>query len=113
MKNDKKYLFDDPINTKRLLLVLYLCCGLLVVLDFVIHRHTLHTWEQLPAFYPLYGFIGCVVLVIVAKWMRCFLMRPEDYYDKPNETDVDSELVNNDTLNSNVLKKQGESHVDD
>ncbi|MEO5342747.1 MAG: hypothetical protein H7842_05315 [Gammaproteobacteria bacterium SHHR-1] len=74
------YLFDKPANVKRLLRGLYVACGLLVALDFVIHRHVLHDWEKIPAFYALYGFVGCVLLVLIAKGMRRFLMRPEDYY---------------------------------
>ena len=66
MKDEKKYLFDDPKNIKRLLNIFYLCCVLLVILDFVIHRHTMHEWDSLWAFYPIYGFVGCVVLVLVA-----------------------------------------------
>ena len=52
-----------------------------VLLDFFIHRHTLHAYEQLPAFYALYGFLGCVILVLIAKEMRKVLMRKENYYD--------------------------------
>jgi len=67
---------------------------LLVVLDFVIHRHVYHSWENLPAFYPIYGFVGCVVLVIVARWMRTFLMRSEDYYDKQYDDNDDNDDKN-------------------
>ena len=81
-EDGKRYLFDKPENVQRLLRALYLACGLLFVLDFIIHRHRDHAWESLPAFYALYGFIGCVVLVLVAKWMRTWLMRPEDYYER-------------------------------
>lgn len=76
----KLYLFDKPENVKRLMHGLYGVCGLLVVLDFVIHRHVLHKWESIPAFYAIYGFVGCVLLVLIAKGMRRFLMRSEDYY---------------------------------
>ena len=82
MKDELPFLFDKPRNIRRILILLYACCGLLLALDAFIHRHTLHSWEQLWGFYPLYGFVGCVILVLVAKWMRGFLMRPEDYYDK-------------------------------
>ncbi len=81
MENNKKYIFDDPKNVKRLLIVFYVICALLFLLDFVINRKTYHSWESLWGFYPIYGFVGCVVLVFVAKWMRTFLMRPEDYYE--------------------------------
>ena len=89
MENDKIYYFDKPENIKRLLYFLYACCFLLLMLDFVIHRHVVHSWENLWGFYPLYGFIGCVVLVLVATWMRTFLMRPEGYYDDEDEADLE------------------------
>lgn len=87
MENDKLPIdntsfFDKPKNVKRVLHALYGCCVLLFLLDFVIHRHVMHSWENLWGFYPVYGFVGCVVLVVVAKWMRTFLMRSEDYYEK-------------------------------
>jgi hypothetical protein len=56
-------------------------CALLLVLDLVIHRHVVHPWEETFGFYPLYGFVACVVLVLAATQMRRVLMRREDYYD--------------------------------
>lgn len=38
MKNEKKYLFDDPNNIKRILHILYGCCLFLFALDFVTPR---------------------------------------------------------------------------
>lgn len=47
-------------------------------------------------FYALYGFIGCIILVLVAAQMRKIVMRKENYYqqekdalakDKPNVDD--------------------------
>jgi len=79
--SDTQHVFDDPANIRRLLRVFYVLCALLLVLDLILHRHIYHPWERLIGFYPLYGFVGCVVLVLVAKWMRRVLMRAEDYYD--------------------------------
>lgn len=93
MTTEKTHFFDKPRNVQRCLNVFYALCALLLVLDFVIHRHTYHPWENLPAFYPLYGFIGCVVLVLIAKWMRTFLMRDEDYYER-HEDSSDTTRVN-------------------
>ena len=73
--------------------VFYGICVVLFVLDFVIHRHVMHSWENLWGFYPLYGFVGCVVLVLVATWMRTFLMRSEDYYDNEGQADIDKKPV--------------------
>ncbi|QFU24180.1 hypothetical protein FM038_019845 [Shewanella eurypsychrophilus] len=88
-KDDKQYFFDNPKNTKWVMNIFYACCVLVVVLDFVINRHVYHSWENLPAFYPIYGFVGCVVLVVIASWMRTFLMRSEDYYDKSDDKGCD------------------------
>ena len=74
--------FDKPENVKKMLRVFYVVCALLVLVDFIVHRHIYHDWESIPAFYAIYGFIGCVVLVLIATEMRKFLMRGEDYYDE-------------------------------
>ena len=84
MDKEKKHFFDDPNNIKRVLYIFYACCVFLFALDFVIHRHVYHSWENLWGFYPIFGFIACVILVLIAKWMRTFLMRSEDYYDEGN-----------------------------
>lgn len=80
-KQEKQYLFDKPQNVNRLLRGFYVICGVLLVLDFILHRHISHSWENLPGFYAIYGFVACVLLVLIAKEMRKVLMRKEDYYD--------------------------------
>jgi len=80
-RDEKQYLFDKPENVSRLLRGFYLICAILFVLDFVLHRHVSLKWENIPGFYALFGFIACVVLVLVAKEMRKVVMRKEDYYD--------------------------------
>jgi len=107
METEKQYIFDNPKNVKRLLNGFYICCAVLVGLDFVIHRHVYHSWENIWAFYPIYGFIGCVVLVVIAKWMRIFLMRPEDYYNPAEETETGNDIKTGDN------EKTGGSHVAD
>ncbi len=91
-KKEKKFLFDDPRNVKRLLRGFYGICIVLVGIDLVdlalrlSHtghlRHIERSWEGLPGFYAIYGFVACVLLVVIAKKMRKLLMRKEDYYDK-------------------------------
>ncbi|MEN8130836.1 MAG: hypothetical protein ABFS45_11710 [Pseudomonadota bacterium] len=78
---EKQYLFDNPRNVSRFLTGFYIVCGILLLLDFVFHRHTTHPWENLSGFYAIYGFVACVLLVLIAKEMRKVLMRKEDYYD--------------------------------
>ncbi|MDX1696746.1 MAG: hypothetical protein R3308_00580 [Thiohalobacterales bacterium] len=81
MADEQQHLFDKPENIRRLLRVLYLACALLLVLDLVIHRHVIHTWESLWGFYGIYGFLACIGLVLTARQLRKILKRPEDYYD--------------------------------
>jgi len=81
--NGKRYLFADPRNVKRVVRGLVGICLLLVGLDLVLHRHVAHPWEGMFAFYALYGFVACVLLVLLAKEMRKLLMRDEDYYERP------------------------------
>ena len=76
------HLFDNPRNVARLLKGFYGICVILVIADFIIHRHTTMGWEKIPAFYAIYGFVACVVLVVLAKLMRKVVMRKENYYDE-------------------------------
>jgi len=82
MKNEKEYLFDKPKNVKRLLGIFYGILVLLLIGDFFIRKHTYFAWESWPDFYAVYGFVACVVLVLVAKYiLRPLVKRGEDYYD--------------------------------
>ena len=79
--SDEAHVFDDPRNHRRLVRGLSLTCTLLLGVDAVVHRHVLHPWETLFGFYALYGFVACVVLVLLAKELRKLVMRDEDYYE--------------------------------
>ncbi|MCU7930171.1 MAG: hypothetical protein KZQ90_05180 [Candidatus Thiodiazotropha sp. (ex Codakia rugifera)] len=76
------HLFDKPANVKRLLNGFYAICIILTIADFVVHRHITMGWEKIPGFYAIYGFVACVVLVLIAKKMRKVVMRKENYYDE-------------------------------
>ena len=76
------HFFDDPLRVKRAIQALFAVCGLTFLLDFVVHRHVDHPWEGMVGFYAVYGFVACVLLVLIAKEMRKLLMRGEDYYDE-------------------------------
>lgn len=80
MKRELK-IFDDPKNVKRLLLFFFVSLGVLLILDFFIHRHVEFLWEKSPEFYAVYGFLSCVGLIFIAKILRFFTKRREDYYD--------------------------------
>ncbi|HSM61155.1 MAG TPA: hypothetical protein VK849_10180 [Longimicrobiales bacterium] len=73
-------MWDRKGNVDGLLRILYGVAALLVLLDLVVHRHAEHPWEGLFSFYPLYGFVGIVLLVGLARVLRALVMRPEDHY---------------------------------
>jgi membrane protein YdbS with pleckstrin-like domain len=75
-------MFDKPHNVKRVLYALYACVVLLLAVDLFYHKHGIFTWESSFGFYSVYGFVACVILVIVAKYvLRPLVMRKEDYYN--------------------------------
>jgi hypothetical protein len=80
-RDEKRYWLDDPRNVKKVVWVLVVVCSGLFFADAFYEKHGLFSVEHLFGFYALFGFIVCVGLVLVAKWMRTFLMRPEDYYE--------------------------------
>ena len=79
--NEPARFLDRPANQRRLRRVFYALCAVLVALEWLVHRHAEHPWEGAFAFYAVYGFVACVVLVLAAKQMRRVLMRREDYYE--------------------------------
>ena len=76
---------DRPHIRQRIRNVLYVVCGLLVVADFLVHRHTMMPLEKLPAFYTVYGFVALVMVVLLAKLLRKLVGRGENYYDKDGD----------------------------
>lgn len=80
--DEKKYFFDDPKNLKRLLVVFYSLCAFFFIADIFVHKHPYFEAEKWIGFYAVYGFVACVVLVLVSKYiLRPLVMRKEDYYE--------------------------------
>jgi hypothetical protein len=87
MADDKKqYLFDKPRNVKIVFYSLYISCAVLMLLDFIVHRHISIGWEQLLGFYSIYGFVGCTSIVFGSKLLRTIVKRDEDYYERDELT---------------------------
>ena len=83
----EKHIFDNPRNVKRLIWIFFALCAVMLSLDFIIHRHPSFaagefTAEGWSGFYAIYGFVACVLLVLLATQLRKILMRAEDYYDR-------------------------------
>lgn len=78
-------------NVKLILWCLYGACAIFVLLELVFlfgwaDKEAHYGWENMLGFYAAYGFVSCVLLVFVAKYLlRPAVIRDEDYYDKPSK----------------------------
>ncbi len=94
---EKSYVFDDPKNVQRLLRIFFASCAVLFLIDAIplvagllaepdapsaldYKHHAHYGVEHWMGFYAIYGLVGCVALVLLAKVLRKIVMRPESYY---------------------------------
>ena len=79
--DEKKYWLDDPANTRKVYVGLWVVCILLAALDLFYDNHGHYDFEELPGFSAVFGFVACVGLVLASKGLRRIVMRDEDFYD--------------------------------
>lgn len=55
-----------------------------LILEFVfLADYDSHWWNNIPGFYIYWGFIGCVAIIYVSKWLgKLFILSEEEYYDR-------------------------------
>lgn len=76
--------FGDEEHARQRRRLFYLVLVLSVIADFLVPReHAEYSWERLPGWSAVYGFVSCVLLIFVSKFLghQGGLMRREDYYD--------------------------------
>ena len=79
---EKSYWLDDKKNVNKVWYSLIIICAITVICDFFYHKHVEYSVEDIiPGMYGLYGFLGCVFLVLAAKLLRRVLMRSESFYE--------------------------------
>lgn len=68
---------------KKFRLALIVCIILVSALGFLFPNPNPHFWWQtIPVFDVVFGFIGCIVIILVSKWIgHLWLMKDEGYYD--------------------------------
>jgi len=69
---------------KQAKLLVAIGIAIVLILGFLVHseHEAHHFWDKIPFFEGIFGFIGCVVLIIFSKGIgHLFLEREEDYYD--------------------------------
>lgn len=64
--------------------IMYVVLAGLVIADILIpSKYDRFPWESVGGFGALYGFFGCILLIVLAKVLgHVLLYRPEDYYDE-------------------------------
>jgi len=64
---------------------------ILVLLDLFLvsgHIHVEFPWSHFAGFFALFGFLGCLLIIVVAKLLgHYWLQREEDYYDKNGDNE--------------------------
>lgn len=75
----------------RLSLVVRVCIAVLVLLVLadaipaIVHKegHVHTALEKVPGFWSIFGFVACVLIVLLSKWYgHAGIMKREDYYDE-------------------------------
>lgn len=79
--DDKPYWLDRPANVSKLIRLLLTACGLLLLVEPFYHKHVEFGFEGWFGFFAWYGFLAYCFVVLVAKRLRRWLRRAEDYYD--------------------------------
>jgi hypothetical protein len=74
----------NPDNSGTLKKLSYIALVLVFVSDFFVHRgHAIYIWDKIPGWGAFYGFVSCVVIILVSKFLghQGGIMHDEDYYD--------------------------------
>jgi hypothetical protein len=78
---------EDPVRLARLKRWFYVALAVAalaeITLPLIFRGNESHFWfETLPAWGSFYGFLSCVVIIVVSKLIgKLWLMRRENYYD--------------------------------
>lgn len=73
---------DNPRNVKKLWRGFLLLLILTVLVPWGVDLHPHFSLEALPAFYAAFGFISCLLMILLAKLLALVLKRPDDYYTR-------------------------------
>ncbi len=80
-------ILEIPDNFRIVKKIFYISLILIAIIEitvvYVFHLGHGHFWfENLPAFGTIFGFISCILIIVVSKFLgKKWLMKKEDYYD--------------------------------
>ena len=70
-----------PPWARGILVGFFTLCAVVLLWDFFVDRDVHHPLEEWPILYPVFGFVGISLLILISKVLRRLVMRREDYYD--------------------------------
>ena len=74
----------ETLRKKTVKRIAYIVLMLIIVADFFIPRHEIHfIGDIVPGFWSLFGFVACVLIIIISKWIGSLgIMKDENYYNE-------------------------------
>jgi hypothetical protein len=79
-----RWLRQFPV--KILWRMFYIVLVLSVIMDvMLLYFHIFHyhfSFQYIPQFFALFGLLGCILLILIAKGLGYFIIREEDYYER-------------------------------
>lgn len=67
-------------------LVVSLILDVLWLRSDILHYH--FPFQYFPQFFAIFGLLGCMLLILIAKGMGYFISKDEDYYEKDSRRQV-------------------------
>ena len=74
----------ESLRRKGVKKIAYIVLILVIITDFFIPRHEIHfIGDQIPGFWSLFGFIACILIILISKWIgHLGIMQDENYYNE-------------------------------
>ncbi|MFT4823157.1 MAG: putative membrane protein [Halioglobus sp.] len=87
MKNDEKdmHWLVRPTTIRKLWIGFSVVLALTVLAQTVVYIKGYFGIDAWFGFGAVYGFVSCLLMVLVAKLLGVVLKRPQDYYDTPDD----------------------------
>lgn len=76
---------DHPENRTEVFWSVVAAYVATIVAGFFVHWHPHFSFEQVPGFFAIFGLLCSIGLVLGAAWLRTWIMRDEDYYEREEE----------------------------
>jgi len=69
-------------SVRRFVIGYFVLLVFLIFIEFFVHKHAELFLEGLVFFFPVYGFISCILVFSAAKIMSKIIKRDPDYYEQ-------------------------------